>query len=159
MADIVGTFRRGDGREGWPDRRPPASHRARGDGPQARFEFGKDLFAGIKVGAGGGQVKQLRAGSLNRLAAPGHFMTGQIVQDAPVARLEGRGEDLCDIRHKGGAIERAVEDGGGGKLVGAECRNDGGRLPMAGGDFRHEARAATTPTIPACHLRLERGLV
>ena len=88
VADIVGAFRRGDGSEGWPDRRPQAGHRARGDGPQARFEFGKDLFDGIKVRAVRGQVKQPRAGRLNSLADPGHFMTGQINLGRP-RRLGG----------------------------------------------------------------------
>ena len=73
--------------------------------------------------------------------------------------MEGRGEDLFDVRHKGGAIERAVEDGRGGQLVSAEGRNDGGCLPMAVGDFRYEARTAPTPPIAPGHLRLERGLI
>ena len=159
MADIVSTFRRGDGSQGWPDRRPQAGHRTRGEGPQARFELGKDLLDGIEVGAVRGQGKQPRAGRLNRLADPGHFMTGQIVQDDPVARLERGGEHLFDRGDKARAIERAVEDGGGGQLVGAEGRNESGGLPMAVGDLRHQAGAALTPPIAARHLRLERGLV
>ena len=159
MADIVGTFRRGEGSQGWPDRRPQAGHRARGDRPQARFEFGKDLFDGIEVGAVGGQVEQLRPSRLDCVTNPSHFMTGQIVHDDRVARVERGGQDLFDIGYKARAIDRAVEDGGSGQLVGAEGGNDGGRLPMAVGDFRHEAGAAPTAAIAPGHLRLERGLV
>ena len=113
MADIVSTFRRGDGGEGRPDRRPQAGHRARGDGPQAGFEFGKDLLDGIEVRAVGGQIEQVRASRLDRLAHPGHFMTGQIVQDDAVARLERGGEHLFNIGDEARAIDWAVEDGGG----------------------------------------------
>ena len=159
MADVIGTLRRGEGGESGPHGRPQARHRARGDRAQARFEFGKDLFDGIKVGTVGGQVKQPRAGRLNRLAHPGYFMTGQIVQDDRVARTERGGEHLFDIGDEARAIERAVEDGRGGQLVGAEGRNEGGRLPVAVGDLRHEAGATATPPIAAGHLRLERGLI
>ena len=117
MADIVGTLRRREGGEGWPDRRPQAGHRTRGDRPQARFEFRKDRFEGIEVRAVGGQVEQLRASRLDRVPHPGHFMARKIVHDDRVARLEGGGEDLFDIGHEAGAIDRTVEDGGGGELV------------------------------------------
>ena len=100
-----------------PHGRPQAGHRARGDGPQARFEFGKDLLDGIEVRAVGGQVEQPRPDGFNGLAHPSHFMAGQIVHDDRVARLEGGGEDLFDIGHEAGAIDRAIEDGGGGELV------------------------------------------
>ena len=159
MADVIGTLRRGDGGESGPHGRPQARHRARGDRAQARFALGKDLFDGIKIGAVRGQGKQLRAGRLNRLADPGHFMTGQIVQDDRVARAERGGQHLFDIGDEARAIERAVEDGGGGQLVGAEGGNEGGGLPVAVGDFRHEAGATPTPPIAARHLRLERGLI
>ena len=159
MADIVSTFRRGDGGEGRPDRRPQAGHRARGDGPQAGFEFGKDLLDGIEVRAVGGQIEQVRASRLDRLAHPGHFMTGQIVQDDAVARLECGGEHLFNIGDEARAIDWAVEDGGGDELVGPQGGNEGGRLPLAVGDLRHEARAAATAAIAAGQLRLERGLV
>ena len=117
VADIVGTLRRRDGGEGRPYRRPQAGHRAGGDRPQARFEFRKDLFDGIEVGAVGGQGEQVGASRLDRVAHPGHFMARQIVHDDRVARLEGGSEDLFDIGHKGGTINWAVEDGGSGELV------------------------------------------
>ena len=159
MADIVGAFRRGEGGESEPHGRPQARHRARGDRAQARFEFGKALLNGIEVGAVGGQIEQVRASRLDRLAHPGHFMTGQIVQDDAVARLEGGGQHLFDIGDEAGAIERPVEDGGGGQLVGAEGRNEGGGLPVAVGDLRHEAGATATAAIAPGHLRLECGLI
>ncbi len=159
MADIVSTFRRGEGGEGRPDRRPQAGHRTRGDRAQAGFEFGKALFDGIEGGAVGRQVEQLRPSRLDCVTHPSHFMTGQIVQDDRVAWAERGGQDLFDIGDKARAIDRAVEDGGSGQLVGAEGSNDGGRLPMAVGDFRHEAGAAPTAAIAPGHLRLERRLV
>ena len=159
MADIVSTFRRGDGSQGWPNRRPQAGHRARGDRAQARFALGKDLFDRIAVGAVGGQIEQVRASRLDRLTHPGHFVTGQIVQDDAVARLEGGSEHLFNRGDEAGAIERAVEDGGGGEVVGSQGGNEGGGFPMAVEDLRHEAGAAPTPPIAARHLRLERGLV
>ena len=145
--------------EGGPHRRPQARHRTRGEGPQAGFEFGKDLFDGIEVGAVGRQIEQLRPDGFNRLADPGHFMTGQVVQDDTVAWVERGNQHLFDIGHEAGAIDRAVEDGGSGQLVGAEGGNDRGRLPVAVGDLRHEAGAAPTAAIAPGHLRLERRLV
>ena len=159
MAEVIGTLRRGDGSQGRAHRRPQARHRTRGDRAQAGLEFRKDLLDGIEVRAVRGQIEQVCADGFNRLADPGHFMTGQIVSDDAVARLEGGGEDLFNIRHKGGAIDRTVEDSGGGELVGAERCHERRRLPMAVGDFRHEARPAPTPAIAPGHLCLESGLV
>ena len=159
MADIVGALCGGDGRQGGPDRCPQVGHRAGRQGSQVRFEFGKDLFNGIEVRTVRRQIEQLGADGFNRVADPGHFMTRQIVQDHAVARLEGGGEDLFDISHKGGAIKRAVKDGRGGEVVGAQRRNDRRRLPVAVGDFGHKAGPAPTPTIAARQLRLDRGLV
>ena len=159
MADIVGTLGRGEGGESWPDRRPQARHRAGGDGPQAGFEFGKDLLDGIEVGAVGRQIEQMRPDGFNRLANPAHFMTGQIVQDDRVARVERGNQNLFDIRDEARTIDRTVEDGGGSELVCPQGGNDRGRLPVAVGDFRHEAGAAPTAAIPARHLRLERSLI
>ena len=145
MADVIGTLGRRESGEGWPHRRPQARHRTRGDRTQAGFACGKDLLDGIEVRAVRRQIEQVGADGFNRWADPGHFMTGQIVEDDAVARLEGGGEDLFNIRHKGGAIDRPVEDRGGGELVGAERGNARRRLPLAGGDLRHAARAAPTP--------------
>ncbi len=159
VADIVSALRRGDGRQGRSDRRPQVGHRAGRQGSQVRFEFGKDLFNGIEVRTVRRQIEELGADGFNRLADPGHFMARQIVQDDPVARLQRGGEDLFDIRDKGGAIKRAVKDGGGGEVVGPQRRNDRRRLPVAMRDFGHEAGPAPTPAIAARHLRLDRGLV
>ena len=108
MADIVGTLRRGEGGERWPHRRPQAGHRTRDDRAQVGFEFGKDLLDGIEVGAVGRQIEQLRPDGFNRLTDPGHFMTGQIVQDDIVARAERGGQDLFDVGHEARAIDRAA---------------------------------------------------
>ena len=59
VADIVSALRRGDGRQGRPDRRPQVSHRAGRQGSQVRFEFGKDLFNGIEVRTVRWQVEEL----------------------------------------------------------------------------------------------------
>ena len=155
----MGTLCRGEGRECRPHCRPQAGYRARGDGPQARFEFGKDLFDGIKVRAVGGQVEQLRPSRLDCVPNPGHFVTGQIVHDDRVARVERGGQDLFDIGHEARTIDRAVEDGRGGELVCPQGGNDRRGLPVAVGDFRDEAGAAPTAAIAPGHLRLERSLV
>ena len=159
MADVIGTLCRREGRERRPHRRPQARHRTRGAGPQARFEFRKDLFDGIKVWAVGGQVEQLGASRLDRVAHPDYFMARQIVHADRVARLEGGGEDLFDIGHEAGAIDRTIEDGGGGEVVGAERRNDRRGLPVAVRDFRHEAGPPATAAIPARQLCLQGRLV
>jgi len=86
-------------------------------------------------------------------------MAGQIVHDDRVARLEGGGEDLFDIGHKGGTIDRAVEDGGGGEVVRPQGGNDRRGLPVAVRDLRDEAAPPATPAIPPRHLCLEGGLV
>ena len=101
----------------------------------------------------------MRPDSFNRLADPGHFMTGQIVQDDRVARVERGNQNLFDIRDEARAIDRTVEDGGGSELVCPQGGNDRGGLPVAVGDFRHKARAAPTAAIPARQLRLESGLI
>ena len=159
VPDVLGTFRRRDGGERWPHGRPQVGQRTRGDRPQVRFEFRKDLFDRIEVRAVGGQIAHLGARRLDRLAHPGHFMAGEIVQDDAVARAEGGSENLFDIGHEAGAIERPVEDGGGGELVGAERRKERRRVPMSMGDFGDEAGPAPTAAIAPRHLCLERGLV
>ena len=159
MADIAGTLRRGDGGQGGPDGRPQPLHRARGNGPQAGFEFGKDLLNRIEVRAVRGQVERPRPDGFQGRPHPGDFMTSQIVHDHRVVWLEGRGEDLLDIGHEARAIQRPVKDGGGGEVLGAEGRNDRGGLPMAVRDLRHHARPAPTPAIPAGQLGLHRRLV
>ena len=159
MADIAGTLRRGDGRQGGPDRRPQTRQRARGDGPQAGFEFGKDLLNRIEVRAVRGQVERPRPDGGQGLPHPGDFMTGQIIHDYAVARLEGGGEDLLDIGDEARAIQRPVKDGGGRDVLGAERRNDRRRLPVPMGDFGHHAGPAPTPAIPAGQLGLYRRLV
>ena len=159
MADVIGTLRRREGTESGPHGRPQARHRAWGDSAQAGFEFGKDLLNGIEVGAVGGQVEQMRADGGNRAAHAPDFMTGQIVHNDAVARLERGGENLFDIGDEAWAIDRAVEDGGGGELVRPQGGNDGRGLPVAVGDFRDEAGATATAAIAPGHLRLERGLV
>ena len=89
VADRVGTLGGGAGSEGRPHRGRQGGHGARRDGPQAGFEFGKDLLNGIEVRTVGGQVEQARPSGLERPAPAGHFMAGQIVQDHAVARVEG----------------------------------------------------------------------
>ncbi len=116
-ADIVSTLGRREGREGRPHRRPQGGHRARRNGPQAGFEFGKDVFNRIEVGAVGGQVEQVRPSGLDRGAHASHFMAGQIVHHDPVARVEGGDEHLFDIGHKAGAIDWAVQDRRGGEAI------------------------------------------
>ena len=117
VADIVSTLGRREGREGRPHRRPQGGHRARRNGPQAGFEFGKDVFNRIEVGAVGGQVEQVRPSGLDRGAHASHFMAGQIVHHDPVARVEGGDEHLFDIGHKAGAIDWAVQDRRGGEAI------------------------------------------
>ena len=117
MADIVSTLGRREGREGRPHRRPQGGPRARRNGPPAGFEFGKDVFNRIEVGAVGGPVEQVRPSGLDRGAHASHFMAGQIVHHDPVARVEGGDEHLFDIGHKAGAIDWAVQDRRGGAAI------------------------------------------
>ena len=159
VTDVLGTLRRRDGGEGRPDRRPQARQRARGDRPQVRFEFRKDLFDRIEAGTVRGQGAHLGARRLDRLADPGYLMAGQIVHDDAVARAAGGGENLFDVRHEAGAIERPVEDGGGSELVGAERGQEGGGLPVAVGNFGDEAGPAPTAAIAPRHLCLQRGFI
>ena len=153
MADIVGTFGGGEGLEGVANSGPQASDRAGRDSPQAGFEFGKDLLNGIEVGAVGGQIEHARPDSLNRLPDAGDFMTGQIVHDDAVARLQGGRQNLFDIGHKARAIDRPIQDRRSGEVVGAQDGNEGGRFPVSVGDFSDEARPAPTPAIAAGQIR------
>ena len=101
----------------------------------------------------------MRPDGFNRSTDPGHFMTGQIVQDDSIARAERGGQDLFDLGHEARAIDRAVEDGRRGELVRPQGGNDRRGLPVAVGDFRHQAGSTPTAAIATGHLRLERRLV
>ena len=153
MPEVVGTFGGGEGLESVANSGPQAGDRPGRGSPQAGFEFGKDLLNGIEVGTVGGQIEQARSDSLNRLPHPCDFMTGQIVHDDAVARLQGGRQDLFDIGHTARAIDRPIQDRRGGEGVGAQSGNEGGRFPVSVGDFSDEARPAPTPTIAAGQIR------
>ena len=159
VAEVVGTFGRGEGRESGANGGPQAGDRAGRGSPQAGFEFGKDLLNGIEVGAVGGQVEQAGADGLNRLPHARDFMARQIVHDDAVAGVEGGREDLFDIGHKAGPIDRAVQNHGGGEVLRAQGGNEGGRFPVAVGDFGDEARPAPTPTVAPGQIRPQGRLV
>jgi len=67
--------------------------------------------------------------------------------------MEGGREDLFDIGHKAGAIDRPIQDRGGGEVLRAEGGNEGSRFPVAVGDFGDEARPAPTPAIAPGQIR------
>ncbi len=159
MADVVGTFGGREGLEGVANRGPQVGDRARRGGAQAGFELGKDLLDGIEVRAVGGQIEQTRPDGLDRVPHARDFRTGEIVHDDAVAGVQGGRQDLFDIGDKAGAIDRPIQDRRGGEVLGAQGGNEGGRFPVAVGDFGAEARPAPTPAIAPGQIRPQGRLV
>ena len=112
MGEVVGTFLRGDRRQGGGNGRLQG-----GDGPggrlsQERLELGKRLLNRIEVRRIRRQEDQAGARLLNGRPGGPHLMSGEIVKHDQVARPEGGDEERLDISAKGGAVEGAVEKHG-----------------------------------------------
>jgi hypothetical protein len=63
------------------DHTPQAFDRMLGRRAQQRLEFGKDVFDPIEVGAFGREIKELRAGHLDRFAHFDVFVAAKIIHD------------------------------------------------------------------------------
>ena len=98
---------------------------------QEGFELGEDLFNRIEIGRIGGQEAQRGARPLNGGPHGGTLVAAEIVQDDDIAGRQRGEEALCHIGEEAGAVDRTIEDTGGGKAVTPEGRHEGQGLPMA----------------------------
>src|SRR5271155_1854827 len=86
-------------------------------------------------------------------------MGGQIVHDDDVAWPQLGNERLFDIREKGLAVHRAVEDHGRSDAVVTQPGSEGGGFPMAMGHGGAASLAPGRTTVKARHLGVRGGLV
>ena len=68
-------------------------------------------------------------------------------------------EDLIAIGLKGAAVDRSVENHGGGHSGQAEGANKGGRFPVAMGNAHAQSLPARSPPVSARHIGRGPGLV
>ena len=86
-------------------------------------------------------------------------MTAEIVHDDDVAGFEHGHEDLLDIGEEAKAVDRPIEDAGGGDPIAAQRGEKGKRLPTATRDLGHETLALQAASMGARHIRLRPSLV
>ena len=86
-------------------------------------------------------------------------MTAEIVHDDDVAGAEGGHQELLDIGAKAGAVDRPVDDAGGGDAVVAQGRQKGQGVPATVRHLGDQPRAAAAAPVPAGHVGLGPGLV
>ena len=92
-----------------------------------------------------------------RTALP--FVAAEIVHDDDVARAEGGHQELLDIGAKAGAVDRPVNDAGGGDAVVAPRREKGQRAPTSVRHLGDQAGAADRAPVPTGHVGFGPGLV
>lgn len=123
-----------------------------GGGPEEGFEFGEDLLDGIEVGTVGGEIQDTGASLLDGLANALDFVGREIVHDDDVSLGQRRNQLLADVGEKELAVDWSVDHQRGDQPRGAEAREEGGRLPMAVGNFGEQPLAARGATAQTGHL-------
>ena len=126
---------------------------------QERFELGKDLLDRIEVWRVRRQEEEPGAGAADRLSDGLALVTAEIVHDHDVSRQKRRGQDLFDIGKEACAVDRSVDHARSFEPVGAQCRQEGQRSPLAERDFGQETLAACASAVHAGHVGLGPGLV
>lgn len=87
------------------------------------------------------------------------LMTAKVVHDDDVAGRQGGDQDLLDIGQEPLAVDRSVQDEGGGDLVAAQGGQEGHGFPVAVRDLGHQPLAAGATAVGAGHVGLGPGLV
>jgi len=123
------------------------------------FDLGEGLLDRIEVGRVWRQVPEPGTGGVDHSAKRYRFVAAEIVQDDDVARSEHWNELLFDIGSKALAVDRAIEDAGGGQAIVAQRPEERQRPPAALWCEAAQALALRPPATKRCHIGLDPGLV
>jgi hypothetical protein len=109
VSDVISTFSRGEEFERGCDQGRDVIEGARPCGEQKRLQFGECELDRIEVGTVGWKKGELGADLLDGGADLWLFVNYPVIQHHHVAMLEGRHEELFDIREETGIVDRAIE--------------------------------------------------
>lgn len=114
---------------------------------------------GVQVGRVRGQEAQRCAAFADQVIHLIALVSGQVVHDDDVARLEGRAQHLIDVDEEGLAVHRAVQHERRGQAVATQAGGEGGGLPVAERLAAEGASAPGCATVSADHLGVGARLV
>jgi hypothetical protein len=123
------------------------------------LELGEKVFDGVEVGGVSRQMAQAGAGSFDSLLDACHFMTGQVVGDNDIARLERGAQEVAHIAAEGRAIHGTVEHHGGGERLDPQAGDEGGALPLSTWHSRYAALALGSTAMGASHVGRHAGFI
>lgn len=126
---------------------------------QRGFEFGKSHFDGVEIRAVGGQIEQTSPPFFHDFLDAADFVTGKIVADHQIARLEFRPEDFLQVGQEQRAIHRPIDDPRSAEPIMAERGDESGGRPMAVRSLPQTALAACRASVEARHFGVEPGLI
>ena len=159
MGDVTTAFVGPEAVQEGPDPPPRCLDGAFGGAPEERFELGEALFNRVEIGGGGRQEAQRGPRSLNGPPHSRARVAAESVQDDDIAGRERREQAVFHIGQEAGAVERAVEDTGGGNTVVAEGGHERQGLPVARQPRGAQARALRAATVAAGPSRLGPRLI
>ena len=142
MAEEVGAF---GWREAWDEIAKRFSECADGSqrpGAEQCFEFGESLLDRVQVGTVGGQIAQVCAGTLDRLANAGNLVRAEPVHDHDIAAVQRGNQHLLDIGEEGLAIDRPIEYARSNQAILAQTGDEGRGIPVP---VRHSIDQPMTP--------------
>lgn len=113
----------------------------------------------VEVGRVRRQIAQLRASGLDDLSNIVVLVGGQIVHHHDVAWLQGRDQASLQVDAKDLAIHRLVDDKGSGDSVVAQCRDEGGDLPVTVWNLADQALATAAAATQSRHVGRGAGLI
>src|SRR5713101_7302918 len=87
------------------------------------------------------------------------LVAAQVVKNDDVAGPQGRDQNLLDIGSEAFAVDRAIEDAGGGKPIEAQRTQESEGLPAPLRSKADQALAFGSPAAERCHIRPDPGLV
>ena len=121
---------------------------------QERLQFRKGHLDRVQVGRVARQETQFGALGLDRFPDFRALVRGEIVDQDDVAKRKRRNEHRFDISEETFAIDRAVEDEGGGDAIMAKRGHESRRLPMPMRHFGIKPLAAPAPAMRGRHVGL-----
>ena len=116
----------------------------------------KTCSIGLKSGE---QEEQLGAGAEDQLANRLALLAAEVIHDDNVAGAEGGHQELFDVSTEAGAVDRPVDDAGGGDPVAAQSRQKGQCPPAAVRQLSDQAAATWRAPVAAGHIGLSPGFV
>ena len=159
MGEVMAAFLRSEAIKEGSDPSPCRLDRAFSRVAEAGFELGEDLFNRVEIGRIGGQEAQRGARPLNGGSHGGALVAAEIVQDDDIAGSQRGEEALFHIGEEAGAVDRALEDTGGGQAVAPEGRHEGQGLPMPIGPRGGQPLATRATAVAAGHISLGPRLI